>query len=326
MVASSLLSGLPFQVTRLRTGEACALVRSVIDNHATRLVVANTASMAALIPNGVTSPVVIDTHNVDSLVATRYSATLQSPAQRIAALVNARQFRRLERALSDRVSEWWTCSIDDARELDRVTGGVKVLTIPNGVDTTLFSDRGGGRRDGEVVFFGRLDYKPNADAVAWLLRDIWPRVRAAVPSASLRIIGAGNTSLLRPLFAGDRGAELVGFTPDVAGAVARASACVVPLRMGGGTRLKILEAFAAGTPVVTTRVGAEGIDFADGVHAMVADDAVGIADALVVLLRDPGRRWSLARAARRLVEERYAWNSIEAVVAARAAALIESTS
>ncbi|MCU0623638.1 MAG: glycosyltransferase family 4 protein [Gemmatimonadaceae bacterium] len=314
-VARSLAGDVPFQVARLASDDVVRAIRDACLAPTTRLVVANTIVTAALVPDDLRVPLVIDTHNVDSLVARRYAAVLPSRLERVAATMNVWQYERLERRFARRAAEWWMCSEDDRQALDRVAGHVRATVLPNGVDTDEFTP--GASRSGapDLVFFGRLDYRPNTDAVRWLLADIWPRIVAARPDARLSIIGAGDMSAFADLVAATPGATLTGLVPDLAERLRRATLAVVPLRVGGGTRLKILEAFAAGLPVVTTTIGVEGIPVVSGDEALVADEPQSIADAVVTLLADPSRAATIGAAARRLVERRYAWRAIEARIA-----------
>jgi glycosyltransferase involved in cell wall biosynthesis len=184
------------------------------------------------------------------------------------------------------------------------------VVVPNGVDVDRFPflDVDSAEPD-HVVFVGTYRYVPNVDAVHWFVRDIWPRIRAARPTARCTLVGMDPPPSVHRL-AQVPGINVVGTVPDVQPWLARATVVVVPLRSGSGTRFKILEAFAAGRPVVSTRIGAEGLAVEDGIHLLLADDPASFAEAAIQLLADPERRWSLARAARELVEREYAWPRI----------------
>jgi glycosyltransferase involved in cell wall biosynthesis len=154
-----------------------------------------------------------------------------------------------------------------------------------------------------------MDWHPNEDAVRYFMSDILPLVRLKIPGASFSIVGRNPTDALRAA-ARDAGAVVTGTLDDIRPAVAEASVCVVPLRAGSGTRLKIFEALAMGKAVVSTTVGAEGLDIVPNQHFVAADGAASFADAVVSLLTGESRRRRIADAGRALVEERYSWAQV----------------
>jgi glycosyltransferase involved in cell wall biosynthesis len=152
-----------------------------------------------------------------------------------------------------------------------------------------------------------MDYRPNVDGVQWFADEVLPLVRARVPTFELTIVGRDPTPAVREL--SDRaGVHVTGRVASTTPFLHDASLAIVPLRAGSGTRLKVLEAFAAGTPVVSTSLGAEGLDVVAGRHLLVADGAPAFAAAVVDLLADADCRTRLASEGRRLVEDRYAWS------------------
>jgi polysaccharide biosynthesis protein PslH len=187
----------------------------------------------------------------------------------------------------------------------------RVEVVPNGVDCARNRPGLAGPQPGRLVYNGSLTYSANYDAMRWFLAEIYPRIRAADPDVTLTITGSTACVNLAGLTLDDT-VRLTGFVDDVRLPVAEAAVCVVPIRQGGGTRLKILEAMALGTPVVSTSKGAEGLDVIDGEHLLIADDPQNFAEAVMRLLNDASRCRRLAAQARRLVEERYNWAAIGA--------------
>lgn len=181
---------------------------------------------------------------------------------------------------------------------------------PNGVDTDAFKPNWVRPPGKGLLFVGGFEYAPNEDAFFYFCREILPRIRARDPEVCLRVVGRAPTAAMEAYAAEASGVELVGAAAEVQPFYAEAVVVVVPLRFGGGVKLKTLEAFAAGVPVVATSVGVEGIEARDGVHVCVADDAAGFAERVLELLREPGRGSMLARRARDLVCARYAWRAI----------------
>ncbi|MGQ9768776.1 MAG: glycosyltransferase family 4 protein, partial [Anaerolineae bacterium] len=160
-----------------------------------------------------------------------------------------------------------------------------------------------------LVFNGSLTYSANYDAMQWFLAQVWPRIRAQVPAATLTITGSTAGVNLTGLALDDH-VRLTGYVEDVRLPVAEAAVAIAPIRQGGGTRLKILEAMALGTPVVATAKGAEGLDVVDGEHLLLADDPERFAASVLRLLADDALAARLAADARRLVEGRYDWEQI----------------
>jgi len=195
------------------------------------------------------------------------------------------------------------------------TGGPSVTVIPNGVAVEYYPERTAPPVPGRMIYNGALTYGPNHDAVAWFVRDILPKIVEQVPEAHLVVTGRYDADAERE-YAGEKRVRLTGFLSDLRPTLAEAIVCAVPLRTGGGTRLKILEAWAAGIPVVSTRVGAVGLAGSEsGVHLLHADTREEFAAACVRLLTEPEFAQRLAKNARQLAEERYDWSALAAQVA-----------
>jgi glycosyltransferase involved in cell wall biosynthesis len=206
------------------------------------------------------------------------------------------------------------CAVASDREFAYLRGllpssGERLVVVPNGVDCTLLCPGLAAPRPGALVYNGALTYSANYDAMQYFLSAIYPRIRRAAPEVSLAITGSTRGVDLDGL-ALDESVRLTGYVDDIRPVVAGSRVCVVPLREGGGTRLKILEAMALGTPVVSTAKGAEGLDVVGGEHLLLADDAEQFAALTVTLLRDGALRERLTANARRLVEQRYDWRAI----------------
>jgi len=269
-------------------------------------------------------PVVIDLHNVYSDLIRRESRSPLRGAARPYLGREAVLLRACERRAVIRADSIHVVSAIDAAALAREAPGKTPKVVPNGVDCTLYGRLTEGRRGGRpvVAFIGAMSWPPNVEAARFLALKVFPEVRRRVPGARLRIIGRDPTPevlALREL----PGVEVTGKVPDVMPHLQEASCLAVPLEVGGGTRLKILEAFAAGLPVVSTPVGCEGIEARHGVELVVATRE-GFGDALVALLEDPSAGERMAKCARSLVVERYDWKAIGASANAGVRAAISS--
>jgi sugar transferase (PEP-CTERM/EpsH1 system associated) len=257
--------------------------------------------------------IVFDDHNCEYLLQQRVFLTdLRIPARWLGAAYSFVQWRRLHRyeALAcRRADRVLAVSEADATALQELVPHLEVTVVPNGVDTRVYTPRSTHHYTPTLIFTGTMDFRPNVDAVLWFAHEVLPRVRAEVPGAHFIVVGQ------RPHRRLDRlrdhpAVTLTGWVEDVRPYIAQAAVYVAPLRMGGGTRLKLLEAMAMGKAVVATRLGAEGYPVTDGRELLLADTPADFAAAVGALLRAPQRRAELSQAARAFVEQRYDWQAI----------------
>jgi len=261
-------------------------------------------------PNGERLPVVVvDSHNIDYDIARQYAKSGNSLVRRLYAAVNWRKLRQEELGTYHDADGVYLCSGADERRLLEEVFQPRTTVIPNAADVDYYQPRPTDPSpDGRtVVFFGLLSYAPNVDGVTYFVREIWPLIANAHPDARCKIIGGSPPPSLKAL-AGPR-VELTGFVPDLRPHLAEAAAVVVPLRIGGGTRLKIVEAMAMGKTIVSTTLGAEGIEAVHGRDLLIADEPDAFAQAVNKLLTDRGLAEQIGRSARQLSEDRYAWSS-----------------
>ena len=292
-------------------------LRSVIDEQLgkpTDAVLVLQQGMAPFLPPAVTPPAVLDEVEVSGLdqavAASRGRARLRHALTRWKAHRYWRSaLRRFLAATA--VSEAEAAAV--RRMAGMGTGDPGVAVIPNGVDVRAYRREAGRTVPGRLLYNGALTYGPNLEAVRWFAADVLPLVAAQVPDAHLVVTGRSDNLAIDDLRADPR-VRLTGFLPDLRPALDEAALCVVPLRSGGGTRLKILEAFAAELPVVSTSVGAAGLAARSGEHLLLADTPRDLADGVARLLQEPERARTLARRARHLVEERYDWSAISATL------------
>lgn len=255
---------------------------------------------------------VLDEHNVESQVTRRMWSHQRSLAGRLRYWPTCVKAERFERAMASHFNLVAVVSETEAEHMTRLLGparGAAVEVIANGCDPKLLIYDSPGRRGSDIVFTGALTYEPNHEAARRLCTGILPLVQARVPGARLRITGRHDGFDVSE-FTGAKGVELTGYVNDIRPLVASASALIVPLRHGGGTRLKVIEAMALGTPVVSTRMGAEGIAAEDGVHILYGETDEELAEQTIRLMKDPALTASISCAARELISERYQWSAI----------------
>lgn len=247
-------------------------------------------------------------HNVESVIWERLASSSRLLGPYYGA--QARRMRRWEGELARRFDGVVTVSEEDARTMRDRFGVERVAAVPTGVDVEYFHPEPRPEATGRIVFVGSLDWLPNVDAVAWLLEEVWPRVRGARPELTLDVVGRRPARRVRRAVDGSRGVELWPDVPDVREYLWRADLVVVPLRVGGGTRLKIFEALATGKAVVSTTIGAEGLPVEPGRHLLVEDEPAPFADAVLRLLDEPSTRRALEENGRRFVAENYSWERV----------------
>ena len=249
----------------------------------------------------------VDFHNVDSEIWRRMGESAASAAGRALARWQAPRVERMERGILGRVSGASCVSQRDARVLSAL-GGAVALVVPNGVDLARYVFRPEPSSEELIFFVGDLSWPPNAEGVGWFCSQVWPLLALLRPLARVEILGRDAPGALKRR--AGAGVSFLGEEDDTRPYWARAAVAVVPLLAGGGTRLKILEAAACGVPVVSTPVGAEGLDVPGGSEILIARGAEELAGAVAGLLADPLPRRSQAAAARRRVEGHYDWRKI----------------
>jgi polysaccharide biosynthesis protein PslH len=250
-------------------------------------------------------------HNIESEAMLRFAATVSSLSRRWYAALTASKLRALENDMLRDAFGHVVCSKRERQQLLRIAPQARIQVAENGVDTTLFTPDSTAQSPGQqIVFVGTMDYYPNVEAATSFAQNIWPRVREALPGTSLVIVGANPTPAVSAL-ADIPGVTVTGTVPDVRPYYQDALAAIVPLRTGGGTRLKILEAMAAGVPVVSTALGAEGLAVSPGREILIAgaDDPAAWIGHLTSLAQVPARQQQIA-AALDLVRSRYDWEII----------------
>lgn len=255
-------------------------------------------------------PRLVMAHNLESLIWQRYYETERDALKRWYIKRQWRKFQRFERRTFAEANQVVTVSDQDADRVSTQFGGAKPEVVENGVDTSFFRPLGVEREPAHILFLGSLDWRPNLDAVELLLEEVFPAVRAQEPSARLSLVGRHPPDWLGQAVQGQAGVSLHGDVVDVRPYLARCGVLAVPLRIGGGSRLKILESLACETPVVSTRIGAEGLHLENGRHLDVVDRIEGLAGAIVRCIRNPQQAQNHAREGRRCVLDRYDWDNL----------------
>lgn len=310
-IARGIFGRWPLPILNYRSAEMSAAVRRAADSGEFDIIHLDSIHMiryALAAERKNARKAIYSWHNIESEAMRRYSVTMPSRARRWYARYTAPKMARLEDYILRTAFGHVVCSEREREVLRHTAPEARIEVIENGVDTGYFDGREGGTASRRIIFVGAMDYPPNNDAAVFFANRIWPHIRKRLEGAELAIVGSNPfpaVLALREL----PGVTVTGFVPDVRPYYRDALAAIVPLHTGGGTRLKILEAMAAGVPVVSTPLGAEGLDVADGENLLLAepDDAEGWIDRLVRLEDSPALRGKLTEAGLQLVRSRYDW-------------------
>jgi len=298
----SWLTVLPVDLWKCRVPAMRALVAKELAGGGYDLCVADFLSAWPNVPAGGSTPVVLFEHNVEYMIWQRLCTTTGNWLKRALLAVEWRKMRRYEHAACRSASLTVAVSADDCQQLRKGAPEATVCTISTGVDPEYFRPPvADAELPLQLVFTGSMDWQPNEDAMLHFIASILPLLRLALPAVRLTVVGRNPSVQLRAA-AQAADVTVTGTVPDVRPFMAAASVYVVPLRIGGGTRLKIFEALAMGKAVVSTTIGAEGLPLTEGLHIVRADSAADFAAAVLALLRDPVRRKAMGDAGRSLME------------------------
>jgi glycosyltransferase involved in cell wall biosynthesis len=308
-LARSWLSPLPADLLRCRVPALAGQVAAMLRRREVDLCIADFLAAMPNVPRRAPVPLVMFSHNVEHAIWKRLAGVETRPWARALLGIEWRKMRRWEAAACRSVDLTITVSRVDREQLAALAPAARIAEVATGVDVEYFRPVPAAEAPGTLVFTGAMDWYPNEDGILHFIEAVLPLVRRSVPDVALTVVGRNPTARVRAAAEAAR-VVVTGTVPDVRPFIARGEVYVVPLRVGGGTRLKIFEALAMGKAVVSTRVGAEGLPLVPGRHFLEADEPEAFAAAIVGLLRDPARRAALGAAGRELVEARYGWAQV----------------
>jgi len=315
-LAQSWRSPLPVDLHKWCVPDVRSAVEDELEREEIDVCVADFLHAIPNVPKDAKVPVILFEHNVESMIWKRLADHEQG---RLRHALLSREAAKMREAEAEAVRR--SSSVIAVSDADAAMFGENAQSIPTGVDTTYFKANGTPERPHHLVFSGAMDWFPNEDAIVYFASEVLPTIRREVPDVTMTVVGRNPSARLREA-AGQTGVRITGTVPDVRPFIDEGEVYVVPLRIGGGTRLKIFEALSMGKAVVSTTVGAEGLPLQDGQHFVRADSPNAIARSVVSLLNDAPRRRSLGSAGRQLVNEHYSWPSVARVFEERCAAAI----
>jgi glycosyltransferase involved in cell wall biosynthesis len=296
----------PYAVSRFASSEVQARLASWFKEQCFDVAVCDFLDAAINFPRELTIPTVLFQHNVESEIWRRHAITQSHPAKKLMYRLEYTKMARYERDIVKRFHHVIAVSEHDRQLMSKWVDPSHITVVPTGVDLRQFRP-GPSASAPLVMFIGAMDWEPNVDAVEYFCREIWPAILAKVPESKFRIVGRNPDR--RVLSLRSDSVEVTGSVPSVIDHLRDAAAVVVPLRIGGGTRLKIYEAMAMGKAVVSTSVGAEGLDVHQGQDIILADEPSGFAESVVMLLRNSELRQRYEGAAARLAAQ-YDWSAV----------------
>jgi len=306
--ARRLANPAPYAVTKFTSRNVQNKVASMLEERRFDIAVCDFLAASLNFPRVIETPTVLFQHNVESSLWSRQAGHEPNLFKRAAFKLEAAKMSRYERAAVARFHHVIAVSDGDRELMSAMTDGSRISVVPTGVDLTQFRTAGGDKTtEPLVIFVGSMDWEANVDAMDYFCREIWPAVTAAVPAARLRIVGRNPHPRVRRL--ASNSVEVTGTVASVIEHYREAAVNIVPLRVGGGTRLKIYEAMAAGKATVSTSIGAEGLDVNDGRDIVIADSSEKFAESVISLLTDASKRERIEEAASEQAA-RYDWSVI----------------
>jgi sugar transferase (PEP-CTERM/EpsH1 system associated) len=310
--ARNLLTLRAYNIVKYCRPEVAERLSQLLQKEEHDVIVCDFLIASGVIPWDFRCPKVLFTHNVEATIWQRYYQVAKNPILKAVAWREYRTMARAERKYAARADHVLAVSEDDRDLFARFLDSRKISVIPTGVDVQYFQPSSARADPNSLVFTGSMDWLPNEDAVFYFVEQILPRIRSHVAKAKLVVVGRRPSQRLHALADRSEAVQITGEVADIRPYVQSASVYVVPLRVGGGTRLKIFEAMAMGKAVVSTSVGAEGLPVQHNDNIILANGAEEFARSVVELLRDSARRYELGHAARQLVEQNYSWSSASA--------------
>jgi len=305
----NLFSPLPYAIARYRSPELRDRVQELAG--AADLIVCDFLVPTVNVPDALPAPAVLFEHNVEAMIWQRHVSVPQHPVRRAYMRLQWQRMLWYEARECRRFAHVVAVSPVDAQVIRREYAVASVGHVPTGVDLEYFStSRPRPQESRELVFIGSMDWMPNDDGIRWFAREIFGRIQERVTGARLTVVGRSPSLAIRELAARNPAIKVTGTVADVRPYLERAGVSVVPLRIGGGTRLKIYEMMAMGVPVVSTAIGAEGLPIRHDEHLLIADSVEEQVSAICALLGDPARADLLATNALRHVKEHCSWDAV----------------
>jgi len=307
LALKSLFTRYPYTVNWLASKEMSFLIEKILGNNQFDLIHFDTISLAIYLPHFGDTPKVLDHHNIESHMMLRRAEQEQNLLKKFYYYQEGKKLSSYEKTICKDFDLHITCSELDSERLRSIDSGLNIDEIPNGVDVEYFIPNSENEQGARLVFAGGLNWYPNQDAMLFFAREIWPILKRRCPEIEMDLIGKNPPKELCDLGERDQNYHVHGFVDDVRGYISRASVYVCPIRDGGGTKLKLLDAFSMGKAVVAHPAACEGIDITEDENVFLAENANAFSDKIIDLLGDRNKRRRVGLSARMLVEKSYSF-------------------
>lgn len=307
----NLFSQLPYAVKKYESAEMRREILQRVKQDKPDVVVCDFLTPSINLPEQLGCATVLFQHNVEAMIWKRHYETQTNPLKRLYLFGQWKKMRSLEKSECRRYNHVIAVSREDS-EMMRDDYGIDAVTdVPTGVDTDFFRPKGGAQVEpASLVFTGSMDWLPNVDAINWFCGEILPLIRAQIPNVKLTVVGRKPGNELLELSKRNPSIVVTGRVDDVRPFMEKAAAYIVPIRIGGGTRLKIYEALAMEKPLISTTVGAEGLPVRDGAELLIADSPRAFADAVIKVLANESLARELGKRAAATVREKFGWSRV----------------
>lgn len=304
----AIASPIPLAVSRYASPKLSSLIQRLTREERYDSIVCDFLACAPNMPR--MADAVLFQHNVETTIWERHQQQASSWPRKIFFGMQARRMAAYEAEVCRNAAHVIAVSELDAKRMQDRFGVHAVTSVRTGVDVDYLKPPETAAPVGDLIFSGSMDWLPNVDAMEHFLRDIFPLILQRRPGTTLTIAGRSPDERVTRAAASVPGVAVTGSVPDMRPYLWGSRLSIIPLRIGGGTRLKVYESMAAGTPIVSTRVGAEGLEYTDGRDIVIADEPQRFADACVGMLEDAARSQQIAASARQLVTERFSWSAV----------------
>jgi polysaccharide biosynthesis protein PslH len=305
-----LFSSEPYGVAKYCRPEVRRALQKLCNEETFDVIVCDFVFAAGVVPWNWSGPKVLFAHNVEAIIWRRHYEIAANPLWKAISWLEWRRMERAEQRCLQLADHVLTVSNADRDVFARSVAPEKLTVIPTGVDVDYFQHFSVEEKPNSLVFTGSMDWLPNEDAILYFVEAILPLIKRQCQEVSLEVVGRNPSRKLQAVAEREKSLRLTGWVEDIRPFVARGAICIVPLRIGGGTRLKIFEAMAMGKAVISTTVGAEGLPVQSGKNILLADTPNDFAESVLCLLRDSDLRRRLGTSARTLVQENYSWERV----------------
>jgi len=305
----NLIKSTPYSVDRFYSKKMKVEIESVLKEKTIDVIHIDTIDLMQYVPKENKVPVVLNHHNIESALLTRRAKNAKNPFTKLYAYVQAFKLKSYEKKMMPQAKVNIAVSDIDIQGFKKICPNANYQVVENGTDTEYFTPLGSWKEP-ILIFAGGLNWYPNKDGMLYFCTKILPIIAKAIPNVLLQIIGQDPPKEFTQLAAQGLPIKVIGFVPDIRDYFANAAIQVVPLRVGGGTRLKILDALAMGKAVVSTSVGAEGLKLTPGKDLLIADTIEIFAQVVIELLGNMDKRIQLGAHGRATIESEYSWHVI----------------